>query len=148
MITNGRIIKRSISPKSLDNEDPSIFAALSSSSAVINKKKANTDNPPKIQYTFSHVDDFGLSLSINKLNKILPKSTPIIKVPSSNPIKLECSFMSLVIKPIVANTDTLIKAKEIPTVKKSNLKCQKLSAKGMINDITLTNAKAISIAFL
>lgn len=85
---------------------------------------------------------------MKRLKSKLPANTPIIKNPSKNPIKLECSLSVSVTNPIDVKTETFIKAKEIPTIVKSNLKNQKSFAKGITKHIQLTKKSAISIEFL
>ena len=62
-------------------------------------------------------------------------------------MKLECSFESLVMSPMVAYTVTLMSAKETPTIKNNNLKYQKSSAKGMRKQPAATIASAASMEF-
>lgn len=83
-----------------------------------------------------------------RLNKTFPAKTPIMKKPSKNPIKLECSLSVPVTKPIEVNTEILIRAKEIPTMVNNSLKNQKSLANGITKHIQLTSSKAISMEFL
>jgi len=78
----------------------------------------------------------------------LPASTPIIKKPSRNPIKLECSLSVSVTNPIEVKTEILIKAKDTPTIANNNLKTQKSLENGITKHIQLTRNSAINIEFL
>lgn len=62
-------------------------------------------------------------------------------------MKLACSFLSAVIIPIVAYTETLIKAKEVPVTANKTLVIAKLPSEGMSKHAPVTRANAVSIAF-
>jgi hypothetical protein len=77
-----------------------------------------------------------------------PVSTPIIKKDSKKLMKLKCSFLLAVTNPIVANTETFINAKLIPTVANNSLVIRKEGTEGIITHITVTSPSAIQHCFL
>ena len=71
-----------------------------------------------------------------------------MKKDSKKFIKLRCSFLSFVTRPIVANTETFTNANPNPTQANNNFVITKLGTEGTIKQIMETVPKAINIAFL
>lgn len=73
---------------------------------------------------------------------------PIIKNDSMKFIMLICSFSSLVINPIVPNTETFIKPKQAPVTINKSFTAINVFTNGMVKHASVINASDNNIDFL